>query len=88
MKQDTFLILKLLITFLKELVVDQGSLSAICTGIMTRRAFANPHDCAALQLCKLSMLWCCRGVLRRTFASRFVAKSPHSFKVMEWKNLN
>ena len=47
MKQDTFLILKLLITFLKELVVDQGSFSAICTGIMTRRAFANPHDCAA-----------------------------------------
>ena len=32
-KQDTFLILKLLITFLKELVVGQGSFSAHCTGL-------------------------------------------------------
>ena len=31
-KKDTFLILKLLITFLKELVVGQGSFSAKCTG--------------------------------------------------------
>ena len=30
MKQDNFLILKLLITFLKELVVGQGSFSAKC----------------------------------------------------------
>ena len=34
-KQDTFLILKLLITFLKELVVGQGSFSAECTGLYT-----------------------------------------------------
>ena len=32
-KQDTFLILKLLITFLKDLVVGQGSFSAKCTGL-------------------------------------------------------
>ena len=32
LKKDTFLILKLLITFLKELVVGQGSFSAKCTG--------------------------------------------------------
>ena len=32
-KQDTFLILKLLITFLKELVVGQGSFLAKCTGL-------------------------------------------------------
>ena len=32
-KQDTFLILKLLITFLKELVVGQGSFWAKCTGL-------------------------------------------------------
>ena len=32
MKQDTFMILKLLITFLKELVVGQVSFSAKCTG--------------------------------------------------------
>ena len=31
MKQDTFLMLKLLITFLKELVMGQGSFSAKCT---------------------------------------------------------
>ena len=30
MKQDTFLILKLLLTFLKELVVGKGSFSAKC----------------------------------------------------------
>ena len=34
MKQDTFLILKLLTTFLKELVVGQGSFSAKCTGLL------------------------------------------------------
>ena len=33
MKRDTFLILKLLLTFLKELVVGQGSFSAKCTGL-------------------------------------------------------
>ena len=33
-KQDTFLIPKLLITFLKELVVGQGSFSAECTGLL------------------------------------------------------
>ena len=32
-KQDTFLILKLLIAFLKELVLGQGSFSAKCTGL-------------------------------------------------------
>ena len=32
-KQDTFLILKLLITFLKDLVVSQGSFSTKCTGL-------------------------------------------------------
>ena len=32
-KQDTFLILKLLITFVKELVLGQGSFSAKCTGL-------------------------------------------------------
>ena len=30
MKQDTFLILKLLLTFLKELVLGKGSFSAKC----------------------------------------------------------
>ena len=34
MKQDTFLVLKLLKTFLKELVVGQGSFSAICTVLL------------------------------------------------------
>ena len=34
MKQDTFLILKLLTTFLKELVVGQGSFTAKCTGLL------------------------------------------------------
>ena len=33
-KQDTFLTLKLLITFLKELGVGQGSFSAKCTGLI------------------------------------------------------
>ena len=33
MKQDTVLILKLLITYLKELVVGQGSFSAKCIGL-------------------------------------------------------
>ena len=33
MKQDTFLILKLSITFIKELFVGQGSFSAKCTGL-------------------------------------------------------
>ena len=34
MKLDTFLIPKLFITFLKELVVGQGSFSAECTGLL------------------------------------------------------
>ena len=37
-KQDTFLILKLLITFLKKLVVGQGSFSAKWTGLIESRA--------------------------------------------------
>ena len=34
MKQDTFLILKLLIIFLNELNVSQGSFPAKCTGLI------------------------------------------------------
>ena len=39
MKHDTLPILKLLITFLKELVMDQGSFSAKCTRLSTMDGF-------------------------------------------------
>ena len=38
-KQDTFLILKLLLPFLKELVLGQGSFLAKCTGLQCQGAF-------------------------------------------------
>ena len=43
-QQDTFLILKLLITFLKELVLGQGSFSAKCTGLFSYFGRKSPSD--------------------------------------------
>ena len=44
MNQDTFLILKLLITFLKELVVGQWSFSAKCTGLFVEFHHSHRFD--------------------------------------------
>ena len=47
MKQGTFLLLKLLITFLNELVMGQLSFSAKCTGLLLHIYFKS----MALQQC-------------------------------------
>ena len=41
MKQDTILILKVLITFLKKLVMGQGSFSAKCTGLKNQLTYCD-----------------------------------------------
>ena len=58
-KQDTFLILKLLIKFLKELVLGQGSFSAKCTGLCVH--FPRGLDVEPLSRCTLCV--CMEGAV-------------------------
>ena len=52
MKQDTFLILKLLLTFLKELVVGKGSFSAKCPRLIYETNKTNIKCTTSKRLCQ------------------------------------